>query len=147
MTTGTCDREVDLLDALGAGFVGAELESHVASCTSCSELRLVTGALLDDHATALSEANVPGSGTMWWRMQIRQRQEARAKAQKTLLAGQGATLMIALTLVVALLGTEVMASLKEIIATIRLSTPLLIALATWVLVAPIAGWAALRSSR
>lgn len=143
----TCERESELLDALGAGFVGAELESHVSSCASCRELRLVAGALLDDHSVALSEANVPGSGTMWWRMQIRRRQEARAKAQKTLLAGQAATLVVALALVIMLLGPEVLASLREMIATIRLSTPLLVALASWVLLAPVAGWAALRSGR
>lgn len=139
-----CIREQELLDALGRGFVGEELESHVASCASCSELRLVAGALLDDRMETMIEAPIPSAGTMWWRMRVRQRQEAQATARRSLLIGQAATLVIALAFVVSFFGTDITFAVKNVIATIRLSTPLLLALATWVLVAPIAGWVALR---
>ena len=132
-----CEREDELLDALGAGYVGAELESHVSSCASCSELRSVAGALLDDRAMAMMEAPVPSSGTMWWRMRLRQRQEAAATAQRSLLIGQAVTLAVAITLLVAFFGNEV--------ATIRVSTPVLLAIATTLLAAPIAGWVAVRA--
>jgi predicted anti-sigma-YlaC factor YlaD len=139
-----CTRESDLLDALGRGFLGAELESHITSCESCHELRLVAGALLDDRSQAVMEAPVPSAGTMWWRMRVRQRHEAQATARRTLLIGQAATLIIALTLVAAFFGGDVASTVKNVIAAIRVSTPLLLALATWALVAPIAGWVALR---
>lgn len=139
-----CAREQELLDALGRGFVGEELESHVASCASCSELRLVAGALLDDRVEAMIEAPIPSAGTMWWRMRVRQRQEAQATARRSLLIGQAATLVIALALVVSFFGADITFAVKNLITTIRLSTPLLLALATWVLVAPIVGWVALR---
>ncbi len=139
-----CHRENELLDALGAGFVGDELSSHVVVCVSCSELRTVAGALLDESAVAMAEAHVPSSGTMWWRMQIRKRQDAQSRAQRSLIVGQAATLLIALALVATLFGSEVVIGVREIFATIRLSTPLVIALATWVLLAPVAGWIALR---
>lgn len=140
----SCPREHELLDALGRAYVGAELESHVASCASCSELRLVAGALLDDRAAAMTEAPVPSAGTMWWRMRVRHRHEIEATARRTLLIGQAATLLIALVLVVAFFGGDVAFAVQHLIATIRVSTPLLFALAAYVLLAPIAGWAALR---
>jgi predicted anti-sigma-YlaC factor YlaD len=144
MSAERCVREDDLLDALERAFIGAELEAHVASCASCSELRLVAGALLDDRAQAMIEAPIPSAGTMWWRMRVRRRHEAQATARRSLLIGQAATLVIALALVVSFFGTDVAFAVKNVIATIRVSTPLLLALATWVLVAPIAGWVALR---
>lgn len=139
-----CAREQELLDALGRGFVGQELESHVTACVSCSELRLVAGALLDDRAEAMIEAPIPSAGTMWWRMHVRRRQEAQATARRSLLIGQAATLVIALALVAAFFGADITFAVKNVIATLRLSTPLLLALATWLLGAPIAGWVALR---
>ncbi|MGZ5446193.1 MAG: hypothetical protein ACXW5U_27895 [Thermoanaerobaculia bacterium] len=144
MRAEPCPREDELLDALGRAFVGGELETHVASCASCSEVRLVAGALLDDRTQAMIEAPIPSAGTMWWRMRVRQRHEAQATARRSLLIGQAATLAIALALVVSFFGNDVAFAVKNVIATIRVSTPLLLALATWVLVAPIAGWVALR---
>ncbi|HYC60048.1 MAG TPA: hypothetical protein VEK79_10845 [Thermoanaerobaculia bacterium] len=142
--SGICEREDELLDALGAGYVGAELESHVMSCASCSELRSVAGALLDDRAMAMMEAPVPSSGTMWWRMRLRQRQEAAATAQRTLIIGQAVTLAVAIALLVSFFGSEVAVGVREAVATIRVSTPILLAIATSLLAAPIAGWVAVR---
>ncbi|HEX7150393.1 MAG TPA: hypothetical protein VF618_02820 [Thermoanaerobaculia bacterium] len=139
-----CHREDELLDALQRGFIGAELDAHAASCPSCNELRLVAGAFLDDNAHAMAEAPVPSSGAMWWRMQVRQRQENVSKARRSLLIGQGATLAIALALVVAFFGGDLAVAARDMVATIRLSTPLLLAAATSLLLAPIAGWVAIR---
>lgn len=140
----SCPREDELLDALGRAFVGAELEAHVAACASCTELRLVAGALLDDRAAAMLEAPIPSAGTMWWRMLVRRRHDAQAMARRALLIGQAATLAIAIALVVSFFGADVTTAVREAVATIRVSTPLLIALATWALIAPIAGWVALK---
>ena len=140
----SCPRENELLDALGVAFLGPELEAHVASCTSCSELRLVAGALLDDRSQQMLEAPVPSAGTMWWRMRVRHRHEIQAIARRTLLIGQAATLVIALALVVAFFGGEMAVAVKYLVATIRVSTPLLLAVATCALFAPIAGWVALK---
>lgn len=144
MSAERCQREEELLDAIERGFVGAELEAHVACCPSCSELRVVAGTLLDDRAQALIDAPVPSAGTMMWRMRIRQRQEAEATARRSLLIGQAVTLTIAIALVMSFFGADLVIAVRDAIATIRLSTPLLLALATWILGAPIAGWVALR---
>ncbi len=140
----SCPREDELLDALGRGFLGAELETHVAACEPCTELRAVAGALLDDRERTMLEAPIPSAGTMWWRMLVRRRHDAEATARRSLLIGQAATLAIAVTLVVTFFGAEVTTAMREVIATIRVSTPLLIAVATWALIAPIAGWVALK---
>jgi hypothetical protein len=144
MSARICDREDELLDALGRGFVGPELDEHVRACDACTELRLVAGGLLDERIQAVAEAHVPSPGTMWWRLQVRHRQEVQAAARRSLLIGQAATLAIAIVLAVSLFGVEIAGGVREVISAIRLSTPLLIALGTWLLLAPIAGWVAIR---
>lgn len=139
-----CQREDELLAALGAGFIGEELESHIAKCAACRELRLVAGALLDERVQAVTEATLPSSGTMLWRMQRRRRQEAQATARRSLLIGQAVTLAAAVALVFKLLGGNLAGEAVNVIASIKLSTPLLLAVAAWLLAAPIAGWALLR---
>lgn len=139
-----CAREQELLDALGRGYVGAELASHVESCAACSELHLIAGALLNEKNEAVEEARVPSAGSMLWRLQTRRRHEAHATARRTLLIGQAATLAIALGLVVFFFGAHIRAAALEFVAAVKLSTPLLLTLATWALIAPIAGWVAIR---
>ncbi len=139
-----CEREDELLDALGAGFLGDELESHIATCAPCRELRLVAGALLDERVQAVTEAAPPSSGTMLWRMQMRRRQEAQAAARRSLLIGQAATLAAAVLLVFLFLGGNLLGAAVSVIASIKLSTPLLLAVAVWLLAAPIAGWVLMR---
>lgn len=144
MNAKICEREGELLDALGRGFIGRELEEHTAACESCGELRLVATTLLDDRAASMLSAPVPSAGTMWWRMQRRLRQDLQLRARRSLLIGQAATLAIALGLAGALFGSDVAASAREIYATVRLSTPLLLIVGTWLVLAPIAGFVAIR---
>jgi predicted anti-sigma-YlaC factor YlaD len=142
MTAEPCPREDELLEALESAFVAPELASHVASCPSCRELHLLAGALLDDRAQTMLEAPVPSAGTMWLRMRVRRRHDAEATARRSLLIGQAATLFVALVLVLSFFGTAVALDVRELVAT--MSTPLLAALATSLLAAPIAGWVAIR---
>lgn len=147
MSAVRCPLEDELLDALGRGYVNAELAAHVAGCSSCSELQLVAGALLYEHATAVSEAPMPTAGTVWWRMQIRHRHEVQAAARRSLFVGQAATLVISLILVGAFFGVELTVGLREIVAAVRLSTPLMVTVGAWLLlllVAPIVGYVAIR---
>ncbi len=139
-----CPREDELLDALGAGFIGEELESHIRTCAACGELRLVAGALLDERVQAVTEAALPSSGTMLWRMQMRRRQEAQSTARRALLIGQAVTLAAAVALVFTLLGGTLAGEAVNVIASIKLSTPLLLAVTIWLIAAPIAGWVLIR---
>lgn len=147
MSAVRCPFEDELLDALGRGYVSAELAAHIAGCSSCGELQLVAGALLDEHATAVREAPMPSAGTVWWRMQIRHRHEVQAAARRSLFVGQAATLVIALILAGAFFGVELTVGIREIVAAVRLSTPLMVIVGAWLLfllAAPIAGYVAIR---
>jgi predicted anti-sigma-YlaC factor YlaD len=139
-----CPREDELLAALERGFVGAELHEHVLVCESCRELHLVAGAFLHDHAHAVAEAPIPSSGTMWWRMRVRQRHDAESTARRSLLIGQAVTVAIALALLVKFFGADVAGVARQLVASIDISKPLLFVLAAWILAAPIAGWVAIR---
>ena len=140
-----CTREAELLEAIGRGLVGAEMAGHVANCASCSELQLLAGALLDDRNAAIADAPVPAAGTMWWRMRVRQRHEAQAAARRTLMIGQAATLLIALAVVGSLFGDSVVTGLRTLFQDARLTSPMLLAaLASSLLLVPIAGWVAVR---
>ena len=141
---GRCVREDELLDALGRGFVPDELHAHVTTCEACSELRSVAGALLDERVEAIKEAAVPNSSAMWWRMQMRHRQEVQAASRRSLALAQAATLVIALGLTYALFGTDVTANVKHLLASIRVSTPVLLIFASWAVFAPIAGYIAIK---
>ena len=134
----SCPQEHALIDALARGYVGPDLTEHIAACESCSELQLVAGALLDDRRSAVSEAPIPSSATMWWKVQARHRIEAAAAARRSLLFGQAVTLLIALALTFGLLGAE----LTHVIAT--LTMPVLVTIATFLIAAPIAGYVAIR---
>jgi hypothetical protein len=147
MNATQCHRENELLDALGNGLVGAELAMHVAECISCSELHLVAGALLHDRVEAVAEAPVPSAGTMWWRMQLRRRQEAQAATRRSLVVGQAMTLSVAIALVVSFFGMDLASGVRETFVSMHFTTPpllLLVALGSWLLIAPIAGWVAMR---
>ena len=142
--SGRCVREDELLDALGRGFVNGELTDHVATCAGCTELRSVAGALLDERVEAIKEAAVPNSSAMWWKMQMRHRQEVQAASRRSLFIGQAATLVIAIALAYALFGTDVTANVKNLVASIHISTPILLILASWAVFAPIAGYIAIK---
>ena len=144
MIADRCQHEDELLEALGRGFIGPDLSAHMQECPSCVEIRLVAGAFLDERVQAVTEAPVPSAGTMLWRMQMRHLQESQATARRSLLVGQAVTLTVAIMLVVSFFGTDVAMGVREVIDSIRLSTPLLLTVATWLLVAPIAGYVAIR---
>ena len=147
MSVSTCRFEDELLDAIGRGFVNAELTAHIDGCESCRELHVVAGAVLDDRREAMVEAAVPNSGTMWWRMQVRLRQEAQAAARRALLIGQAATILIAVALTASLFGVEITTGVRDVVANVELSTGMLVVLTASLLLAPIAGWVAVRQLR
>ena len=66
------------------------------------------------------------------------------RARRSLLIGQAATLMVAVTLVVAFFGADLAGTVRQAVAVTKLSTPLLLIFGTWALAAPIAGWVAIR---
>jgi hypothetical protein len=77
-------------------------------------------------------------------MQMRRRQEAQSAARRSLLIGQGVTLAVAVVLLFTLLGSQLVGEAVTVIASIQLSPLLLLAMAIWLLAAPIASWMLIR---
>jgi hypothetical protein len=145
MSDRSCPREQELLDALLRGFVEPEIAEHAGQCTSCGEIQLAARSLIDDRIEAVREAPVPSAGAMWLRMQMRAHQEARARARRSLLIGQAATLAIAIALVLSLFGADFAMEAERVAASMRVNGPLLIAFVLTIVAAPIAGYVAIRS--
>src|SRR5512132_2637299 len=88
-----CTREVDVLDALAAQRwphrCDEELRAHVQACEVCADLVAVAGALLEDHDAAYAQARVPSAGIVWWRAQLRAREEDGRAAARPIAFVQG----------------------------------------------------------
>ena len=83
---GECCREQDVLDALVTerwpDRVADELRTHAASCEICSDVITSVAPILNDRVDLSSEGHLPTSGAMWWRAQMRARQEAVREAAR-----------------------------------------------------------------
>ena len=81
-----CPREQELLDALASSRWPArcdpELRAHVAACSVCADTLAVALPLLMEGDVAYAEAQVPSSGMVWWRAQMRARREAERAASR-----------------------------------------------------------------
>jgi len=92
MTRHFCPFEEQVLSAVTSGDwpdrADQTLRSHVAECATCADLAMVGGLLKDDHAAAVAESNVPSSGQVWWRAQVRARAEAQRAAERPIFVAQ-----------------------------------------------------------
>ena len=88
-----CIYESEILDAVASGRwpdrLSTELHDHLASCSICSELALVSAMYRDDYASALDQVRVPSAGLVWWKSELRARREAVRVASRpiTLVTG------------------------------------------------------------
>jgi hypothetical protein len=101
-----CDREEDVLDAMAARRwperAAEELRAHVTACPVCADLAEVAKAVLDDRQQLWSEGRVPPAGVIWWRAQLRAREDAARAAGRPVAFIQGVAASVSLWLIVAL---------------------------------------------
>jgi hypothetical protein len=101
-----CSREQDVIDAVSSGRwpdrCDDALRAHVAACAICAEVAEVARAIQDDHEAAWRDARVPPSGRVWWRAEMRARQEAARKAARPITLVQGAAAVCAGGVLIAL---------------------------------------------
>jgi len=92
MSPFTCTREPELTDLLHRGHwpqaSPAELRSHVESCRRCSDLVVVTQTIQLARTQSLAAAHLPTSGSLWWRAQLRRRNQAIERISKPLFGAQ-----------------------------------------------------------
>lgn len=102
MTLVECSRESDVLDAIASEKwphrVAPELAAHVASCAVCSDVVAVATAIQTAQEVSWRDAVIPSSGQVWWRAEMRVRQEAIRKASRPIAIAQAAAVLVALAL-------------------------------------------------
>jgi hypothetical protein len=108
-TVVTCPHEADVVDAVASGRWPARIETHlrehVAGCRICTDLAEVAGALHTDQLEMFSQAPVPTAEVVWWRAQMRARAEAARIVARPVAAVQAIGAACAVGAVAGLLGT------------------------------------------
>ncbi len=90
-----CNREGEILKSLRSGRFDPEQRAHAAGCAACTDLIDVAAAVLDDRRALMRDAQLPGSGLVWWRATMRARQEAARTAMRTARFVQAVLVMVA----------------------------------------------------
>jgi hypothetical protein len=149
-----------LLQVIGAGRwtlgCDAELRAHVAACAECAEIAAAAAALFEERRAVLSDTEIPRSGLVWWRIQMRARRDAQRAAARTVSLVHAAALCGAFGVALAILGVKFLSgwesSLPALASAVRAGAlgassllwgvPLLLALGAWVALTPVAVWLA-----
>jgi hypothetical protein len=97
MTPFGCTRERELTSQLRLGqwpqASPAELRAHVAACRTCSDLVLVSAAM--QAARTVPTPLLPSAGALWWRAQLRRRNQAIERISRPFLGAQIFALVVA----------------------------------------------------
>jgi len=93
-----CPHEADVLTMVYTGQwperAPVELREHVATCATCADLATVSLAIDEAHAAGHVPA-LPSSGTVWWRAQLRARQDAARQVGRPITVAHAALLAVA----------------------------------------------------
>jgi len=93
-----CEREPDVLDALARDWwpnrADDDLRAHVAGCASCTDLVVVAGALQKELAVATDARRLPPADIVWWRAQLRARDEAARRATRPIAVAHGVAIAV-----------------------------------------------------
>ncbi len=162
-----CMRTADVLAAMTAGqepeLSNDELRQHADACESCREMVTVVSALRSERERVRRTTTVPSAGLVWWRAQLRRRQQAALRATAPVTAVHAAAIVAAVVLAV-VLATSVapfvgmpslsgfmpsMASLAEASQALSTQFPLLrygvmLGVTAWLILGPVALYFALR---
>jgi hypothetical protein len=86
MSARDCGREQEVYEIVAAGRwhegCPVELRDHVKQCGLCSDVLEVSLALHEEREASCAGVNVPSAGLVWWRAEIRSRQEAMRKVSR-----------------------------------------------------------------
>lgn len=94
MSTGRfeCEHESDVLSAVYTNRwphqVSETLRDHVLDCRICSDVVAVAAAFEAETDMARARARVPDAAVIWWRAQLRARQEAAKEAVRPITVAQ-----------------------------------------------------------
>ena len=87
-----CPRESDVTDAVFTrrwpARVDDELREHVATCSVCRDLVVVVSTFEEECDQSRETARVPDAASVWWRSQLRARQDAARVAGRPITMAQ-----------------------------------------------------------
>jgi hypothetical protein len=85
-----CEKEIRELVESGQWPLASppELRDHAAACRTCADLVLVASAFQRARSTTLAAAKPVSAGAIWWRAQLRSRQQAFERIQRPLIGAQ-----------------------------------------------------------
>jgi len=109
MTGSRCQREDETIRTVWSdGRAGdAGLAAHLAECASCAEIASLAALFREERAHAVSSAQVPSAGLVWWRAQRRAKEEAARKAARPITIVHGIALGSGAAAVAAILAVGV----------------------------------------
>ena len=101
-----CTREPEVLEAVTTGYWPEDgaLRSHVTACRTCSDAVTLLQTLASERDRLIDQALVPSAGLMWWRAQIRVRQEAARTVAQPIAFAQGLAVAVGLGIAFAVAG-------------------------------------------
>ena len=119
------------------------MRAHTAACPTCADIVRVGSLIAADYHASLRTSYVPASGVVWWRMQRRARQEAIRTASRVITVVQAIAVAAGVAVAIGILAATSRAFSfgagdlsKAVLA--QWSIPLIIALASWLALAPVA---------
>jgi hypothetical protein len=142
-----CPREQETLSMLQTGRwpdgCDDNLRAHAAVCDLCAGIIDVASLIAADYHSALHTARVPASGLIWWRMQRRARQEAARTASRIITIVQAIAVAAGVAVAIGIIAATNRAFAFPLpdesrVLLAQWGLPLLIALASWLALAPVA---------
>jgi hypothetical protein len=119
------------------------MRAHVDACATCADIVRVGSLIATDYHASLRSSHVPASGLVWWRMQRRSRQEAIRTASRVITVVQAIAVAAGVAVAIGILVATSRAFSfdtadlsKAVLA--QWGIPLIIALASWLALAPVA---------
>ena len=92
-----CPHEADVLMMVTTGRwpdrAPEELRAHASTCDICADIALIA-QVIDDDAAMMPAPPLPSAGTVWWRAQLRARQEAAKDVGRPITVAQGVLLAV-----------------------------------------------------
>lgn len=83
MTPNSCDRELEVMAALGDETLPTALAAHVAGCAACQQAWAIGEPLLR-YLAEEQQQPLPDASQMWWRAKLDARREARRRSMQPL---------------------------------------------------------------
>ena len=110
MSPFTCAREREVTELLHRGYwpeaCPDELRAHVEACRMCSDLVAVRTALQTARQQTMQLPHLESPGAIWWRAQLRRRNEAIERVGRPILGAQIFALAISVVVGVAVLAWQ-----------------------------------------